>query len=77
MPTTRAAMVLNTVAHRADLLSMAISGKRASPSWEMALASSAAKGTRPLVYSVTKMICGPQPGIIPMSAPTITAARPV
>ena len=50
---------------------------RASPSWEMALAKTAAKGTKPLVKRVTKMICGPQPGIIPMSTPTRTAKRPV
>lgn len=49
-------MVVNTVAQNADLASRAISGNRASPSWEIELAKSAAKGNIPLRYKDTKII---------------------
>ena len=77
MATIKAGMVLMIVAHTADRLSIAIRGKRASPSWERALPNNAAKGTRPRVKRVTKILCGPQPGMIPIKTPMITAIRPV
>ena len=50
---------------------MAIAGKRASPSLEIALPKRALKGIRPLIKSVVTRTCGPHPGI----KPTMIAIR--
>ena len=51
----------------ATLGEIASAGKRASPSLDIALPISAAKGIRPFMYKVVTKICGPQPGINPIA----------
>ena len=53
------------VASRATFGSIAIAGKRASPSLEIAFPKRALKGIRPLIKSVVTRTCGPHPGINP------------
>tara|TARA_B100000767_G_C19574747_1_gene454769 strand:+ start:278 stop:709 length:432 start_codon:yes stop_codon:yes gene_type:complete len=45
----------------------AIAGKSASPSFDIAFPINAAKGITPLIYSVVTNICGPHPGMNPIS----------
>ena len=75
-PTNKAGTVVIIVAQSDAFLSIANSGNNASPSCEIALAINAANGIIPFEYNVTNITCGPQPGIIPISAPTKTANNP-
>ena len=45
----------------------AISGSDAWPSWLMQEARRTGRGTMPVAYSVTKIRCGPDSGMMPMS----------
>ena len=63
MPATITLMIF--AFRKLDLLS-AKSGSDACPSCEMELAKSTEKGTTPAANSVTKSMCGPDSGMIPM-----------
>tara|TARA_B100001113_G_C20511761_1_gene363304 strand:+ start:189 stop:467 length:279 start_codon:yes stop_codon:yes gene_type:complete len=62
-----AGIALYNVATIAALAEIAIAGKRASPSFEMELPIWADIGICPLTYIDVIIICGPQPGIKPIS----------
>ena len=59
-------MLMNLAFTKLPLLS-ARSGSEACPSCEMELARSTEKGTVPVANKVTKSMCGPDSGMIPIN----------
>jgi hypothetical protein len=65
-PTISATTQLISFAQKKLFLLSAIRGSDEWPSCEMLLASSTGSGTIPVAYRVTKIICGPDSGMIPI-----------
>ena len=61
----RAMAQLMSFAQRKLFLLSARSGMDAWPSWDMLLANSTGNGTTPVAKSVTKIMCGPDSGMMP------------
>ena len=70
-PTISATAQLISFAQRKLFLLSAISGSDEWPSCEMLLAKSTGSGTMPVAYNVTKIMCGPDSGMMPISVARI------